>query len=251
MIKIQGIPLNLKEAKLNYAVNSVEELTVKTMQESKNIYNYNSLDELKLDLNLKAQVVKCSRELDEGEMDFKIFTKSRCNKKFWDRRNDGGFILKEGVEPYDAIMDIYKNGDKYGTECATAIIIVYYGALANTLGRETFNKIYTEIELMNWQNVDENMGLNEFNRGKDLIPGDCKYFKNPDVNPKTPEWQGENTIYLGDGKYFGHGAGIMTANEMVEKLNKKRRKGATETAYLMDNTTAIDGRYIYYLKNEY
>lgn len=249
MINLLYESLNTKNLNLKYNQGSVEEIVLKTMQESKRNYNYNSLDELKFDLNLKAQVVKCARELDAGDMDFKVFNKSRCNKNFWDRRSDGGFVLKKEVSPYEAIMDIYKNGDKYGTECATAIVIVYYGALANALSENTFNKLYPEIELMNWQNVDDNIGLREFDRGKDLIPGDCKYFKNPEVNPKTPEWQGENTIYLGDGSYYGHGLGIADAEKIVTKLNKKRRKGATETAYLLDNTTALDGKYIYYLKN--
>lgn len=250
MIKILGVPLNIKEANLKYEPGSTQELTLKTMDESKKLYSYGSLDELKFDLDLKDEIVKCAKELDDGEMDFKIFNKSRCNKKYWDRRADGGFVIKDGVEPYDAIKDIYLNGDKYGTECATAIIIAYYGALANILQRDTFNRLYPYIELMNWQNIDDNLSLKEFDRGKDLIPGDCRYFKNPDVNPKYPEWQGENTIYLGDKKYFGHGAGIMTGDEIIAKLNKKRKKDATEEAYLMDNTTAIDGREIYYLKNQ-
>lgn len=44
--------------------------------------------------------------------------------------------------------------------------------------------------------------------GGDLVPGDLVYFKNPQVNPATIEWQGENTIYLGNFFFYGHGVGV-------------------------------------------
>ena len=59
--------------------------------------------------------------------------------------------------------------------------------------------VNTEIELMNWSNIDEKLGVDYYDSVSDFMPGDCIYFKNPDVNPKTTEWQGENTIDLGDG----------------------------------------------------
>ena len=43
--------------------------------------------------------------------------------QYWNRRKTAG-SAKAG-KPYDAINDIFANGDKYGTECATAMVIVY------------------------------------------------------------------------------------------------------------------------------
>ena len=56
----------------------------------------------------------------------------------------------------------------------------------------------------------------------DYLPGDCRYFNNPDVDPLTPEWQGENAIDLSGGMYYGHGIGIKTADKIIEILNHNR-----------------------------
>lgn len=50
-----------------------------------------------------------------------------------------------------------------------------------------------------------------------LVPGDYTYFNNWQV---APEWaamgaRGENVFYLGDGKYYGHGMGIVTEQEVA------------------------------------
>ena len=42
-------------------------------------------------------------------MTFKTFRKSICNLDYWDRTKEGGFILKNGVTPSDAIKDISIN----------------------------------------------------------------------------------------------------------------------------------------------
>ena len=46
-----------------------------------------------------------------------------------------------------------------------------------------------------------------------IIPGDVVYFNNPDFDPLTPQWRGENAVVLEDGTYFGHGIGIATAEQ--------------------------------------
>lgn len=245
MIIINNTPLDFEEIKKQYDINTIQEKTLNILNISQHIYNYRSIEELKFDLSLKNAMVESARELDKSEMDFKVFTKTRCNYKFWNRMRDGGFVLKEGVSSYDAIRDIFKNGRKYGTECATAIIMVYYGALTKVFPKEVFNKVYTEIELMNWKEVDRRLGLIYYDEISDGLPGDCRYFKNPDVNPKHPEWQGENAIDLGDGKYYGHGVGIEDGETMIKHLNKNRIKGSKQSAYLTEHVTTLNGKYLY------
>ena len=72
--------------------------------------------------------------------------------------------------------------------------------------------------------------------------GDRGYFRNPDVNPKTPEWQGENVIVLPDSLYYGHGIGIADADDMIKALNSNRIAGAERSAYLLDMAGRPDYR---------
>lgn len=235
---------------IKYDNLSIQNKILNIMSNSSMEYMYKSIEELNFDLSLRNAVVESAKELNDSDVEFKTFYKSKCNNKFWIKNKDGGFLLKENVDAYDAINDIFDNSLKYGTECATAMIIIYYRALTKLMPKTMFNNIYTSIELMNWQNVDYKLGVNYYEKVIDFMPGDCVYFKNPDVNSKTPEWQGENTINLGDGTYFGHGMGIMTGEKIINKLNKHRKKHSNTSAYMLDSVTCQGGKYLYNLYME-
>jgi len=159
-------------------------------------------------------------------------------------------VLKKEVKPSDAINDIFINTRRYATECATAIVMLYYKAVLESYSAELFNKTFTEITLMNWQEMDEIMGVATYRKLADYIPGDCRYFRNPDVNPLTPEWQGENAIDLGNGDYYGHGIGIGKQEKIIAALNANRIEDAQASAYLMDTATRPDFEDLYqYKKN--
>lgn len=197
--------------------------------------DYDSKEQLQFELDLRARTVDAARELNQSGMDFAIFRKTRCNPEFWQRTPEGGFLLKRGANPGDAILDIFQNGRKYATECATAMVIVYYRALLTVWGSDRFNRIFSKIELMNWHHLDPLLrGIGLLKRYPFYLPGDRRYFTNPDVDPLTPEWQGENVIDLGENLYYGHGVGILGADAIIRALNQSRMEGADETAYLMD-----------------
>ena len=67
---------------------------------------------------------------------------------------------------------------------------------------------------MNWKYLDKDLGVRSSNNKRSL-PGDCLYIANPDVDPATPEWQGENVIQLINGRYYGHGIGIRTIEGFI------------------------------------
>lgn len=215
---------------------SVENTVLTQLAASSKKLDYDSEEQLLFELHVRSQTVAAARELDRSGMDFAIFRKSRCNPNFWDRTAEGGFRLKSGAKPSAAILDIFEHGRKYATECATAMVIVYYRALLAVWGAETFDRIFPKIELMNWHHLDRllrEVGL--MKKEPFYLPGDRRYFANPDVDPLTPEWQGENVIALNGNLYYGHGVGIHDADFIIRSLNGNRIEDADESAYLMDS----------------
>ena len=241
MITVAGYSFDISKIMDEYASNSVESQLLTTMAQSTDRYRYDSLDELKFELRLRREIVDAAYALDKSRFSFATFHKSRANPKYWERMPNGGFKLKSGVSPSEAIEDIFTYGVAYATECATAMMIVYYKALLDTFGKRFFDEKFTNIYLMNWH-INEPLlkAVGIPRRTKDFLLGDRAYFSNPDVDPKTPEWQGENVIVLPGGFYYGHGIGITSAEGIVDALNKNRKRDATKSAYLRDTVGRPD-----------
>ncbi|MBX4264617.1 protein-glutamine gamma-glutamyltransferase [Clostridium estertheticum] len=241
MIIISGSVVNVNTFIHDYNPNDIEKDIITKMDLSKSQYKYDSLTQFKFELDFRYSIVIAAKNLNKGDMDFRTFRKSICNPDYWDRTKEGGFILKKGVAPSDAIKDISINSSKYGTECATAMVIIYYQALLNIFSANLFNRLFPNIQLMNWHYMDnllEDVGF--IKKRSDYFPGDRRYFYNPDVDPVTPEWQGENVIDLSNGLYYGHGIGIGDADEIISELNKFRIKEATTSSYLLDSAARPD-----------
>ncbi len=245
MIKINRNPLPPDNFTNQFPVGSLEMKIFNSLSSSKQTFNYVSLDHLKFEINLRIKIIEASRELYKSKFAFRVFRKSFCNEDYWERTEEGGFLLKRDVTPAAAINDIFINSKKYGNECATAMVIVFYRALVNILPENLFNQMFSNIHLMNWNYIDKDLGIRNFEVGDDNIPGDCRYFKNPEVNPLTPEWQGENAIDLGDGTYYGHGIGIKSKEAMIKELNENRKPDSNESAYLLTTATRPNYNHIY------
>lgn len=241
MIRLAGAPLDVSNLLQQYANDPVATQVLRTMAESTATYSYDTLSELTFELRLRRELVNAARALNRSAFSFEVFHQSRANPKYWDRTSNGGFRLKAGASPSQAIEDIFRNGRQYATECATAMVIVYYKALLAVYGKELFDKLFPHIYLMNWHDLDpllKEVGIPR--KTSDFLPGDRAYFANPDVNPETPELQGENVIVLPDGLYYGHGMGIQDAETIVRLINQNRRAGATRSAYLLDAVSRAD-----------
>jgi protein-glutamine gamma-glutamyltransferase len=252
MIIINRQPFDGSSITELYPEQSVERQLLVSMSESGEHHHYDSLDQLKFELRLRKETVSAAEELYRSKFSFATFYKSKCNTEYWTRTDNGGFMLKEGVKPSDAIRDIFENGSKYATECATAMQIVYYRALLNTFEESLFNKLFPRIYLMNWHSINpllREIGLPK--KRESMLIGDRGYFDNPDVDPKTPEWQGENVILLPGGLYYGHGIGIDTAEKIIHALNANRRKDAVQSAFLLDSTARPDYKKLASLFYEY
>ncbi len=235
MIFIDNKPLDTSAMMSEYPEGSVERSVLHILSSSSERYTYETMNELRFELKMRREIVKAANDLNKSSLAFEVFRDSRCNPDFWIRRADGGFELKRGVKPSDAIRDIFRNSSEYGTECATAMQIIYYKALLEIFPEAEFNRLFADIILMNWHGLSRELReVGRMRKVKDYLPGDRRYFSNPDVDPKTPEWQGENVIDMGGGLYYGHGIGKYRADVIIDALNENRREDADRQAYLMD-----------------
>ena len=244
MISIKGSPIEKSTLSASFPESGIERELIDLLNSSQKMFDYLSLDQLRFELDLRKHIIQAAIDLYHTRFSFKIFRESECSSSYWERTDEGGFQLKSGIKPSEAIRDIYKNSREYGTECATAIVIVYYKALADLLPEDLFNQLFSEIYLMNWQHLDSDLGIRSERDLTDFFPGDCRYFKNPDVNPITPEWQGENAIDLSSGLYYGHGIGLKTADQIIEVLNRERKSDAQVSANLLNSATRPNFNYL-------
>lgn len=210
--------------------DSIEKIILQRLNEYPTVYSYQSIAELSFELKLRKSIIESAKAMNRSNVQFATFATSRGNPHYWNLTSFGGFRLGRNVKPSDAIQDIYSNSSWYAFECATAMIVIYYHAILNLIGADLFNRLFQNIYLYSWH-ADSDLGLTALTT-PDYIPGDVVYFDNPDFNPQTPQWRGENAVVLEDDTYFGHGIGIKTAEQMIVDLNKRRKLWSNRTAYL-------------------
>jgi protein-glutamine gamma-glutamyltransferase len=251
MIRINGNTVTSAALGRHMIPGSIKQRIAADMMQSDAVYTYPSLNILDFELDSRASIVNMSERLNNSLFSFKLFRDSICNQAYWDRTYEGGFRLKREAKPHEAIRDILKNSKLYGTECATAIVIVFYLGLVEVMPEGLFDRLFADIYLMDWKYLDRDLGVRTYGGVKNSLPGDCLYFINPDVNTETPEWQGENVIQLLNGYYYGHGIGITTANAIIRELNRNRLPGSQNSAYLLDQIVKPDFRYLALKTEEY
>lgn len=225
-----GIPVD------TFGMTPLEREIVEQKNRSATSYHYESMESLRFELRLRAAIVDASVAMQKSDVVFRSFKKSFCSEAYWTRTENGAFQQKPFVGPSDAIRDIYVNGHLYGFECATAVIIVLYKAVLETIGTEAFDRLFADLYLYSWHH-DSDLRLITVYGKQEVFPGDIVYFKNPDVDPEMIQWQGENAVKLQAALYFGHGIGITNAEGIIAKLNRYRKPGSTESAYLLDEAT--------------
>lgn len=219
---------------------------LQAMSTSQEVFNYPNAELFTFSVHLRAAIIDAAVKLAESDVRFATFYGSKCNPEYWQLSHEGGFLLKPNVQPSHAIRDIFNNSRQYAFECATAMVIILLKGVNRTIGDEAFNRLYRHLYLWDWHEEPHlPLIIEPVEAGG--IPGDIIYFKNPQVNPRTPWWQGENAVVLPNGRYYGHGVGIQTAEGIIATLNKFRRPGATRSAFIMDRATRINVAHLYLL----
>ena len=234
MIQILGMPFKQDDM---WPSGSIESEIIQRLHKDPVVHVYQSLDELSFELKLRKNIIASARAMNQGDAAFDIFENSRCNPKYWYLTRAGGFRLRYDVLPSDAIQDIFINSSLYAFECATAMMIIYYHAVLKSMGEDLFNQIFSSLYLYSWH-FDPDLGL-QIIKTDHLIPGDIVYFNNPEYDPNTFWWRGENAVVLGDGTYFGHGLGIRTAKEVIQVLNDMRMPGSIRSSYMTNIVTRL------------
>lgn len=235
MILIANKPFIETSLPVSYPADSVEGQILNTMKKSTAQYAYDNIKQLIFELRLRHEIVNAAALLYRSGLNFAVFLRSKCNESYWQRTPNGGFRLNSGANPAQAIRDIYENGSRYATECATAMVIVYYRALLEVFGELRFNELFPDIYLMNWHITDPLLrAVGTPKPAADQLLGDRGYFANPDVDPQTPQWQGENVIVMPGSLYYGHGIGMLSADRIIRALNQNRMDDAVRSAYLTD-----------------
>ncbi|MHA6482260.1 protein-glutamine gamma-glutamyltransferase [Paenibacillus sp. strain BS8-2] len=224
-------------------LTTLEKKTLARKMASPMMYTYPTLESLIFELKMRTHIVEAAKAMYASGVSFATFSNSRCNEQYWMRTPEGGFLLKPNVPPSVALNDIFTNGQLYGFECAVAIIIIMYKGVLDAIGDAAFNRHFRNLYLFSWES-DRDLRLNATYNLNETYHGDAMYFKNPDYDRSTPEWQGENVIKLDDNLYFGHGIGIGSGEEIIEKLNRARMPGSMTSAYLDNLIITPDFEYV-------
>lgn len=203
-------------------------------------YSYRSINALNFELRMREAIIAAAKSLNSSGATFATFSRSRGNRQYWTRLSNGGLQLKEGIAPSVAIRDIFRQGWLYAFECATAMVVILYKATLDMIGDQAFNRYFGGLVLYDWQ-YDSDLRLVV---AAEAVPGDVVYFENPDYDPNTPEWQGENAIVLENNLYFGHGIGIASAERIISTLNSHRKPNSNRSAFLSNLIVHPDFAYI-------
>ncbi|MFO0729021.1 MAG: hypothetical protein U1E65_34900 [Myxococcota bacterium] len=189
-------------------------------------------------------MIDAAEKMHGAGISFQLIKNHKANPDFWTVESYSGTLtLKPGVKPSDALNDMIAHGDKYGFECATGLVATYYQAMLDILGPKDFDRIATDLRIGPWDMEDDlsrlmiethpdggyNSEVSLKDQGK-LLPGGYYYFRNWDVTDEARArgWQGENVIYLGEGKFYGHGIGMGPGSDFVTKLkNESKPDGKT------------------------
>jgi protein-glutamine gamma-glutamyltransferase len=208
-------------------------------QRSPRTYRYRSLRELEFELTMRLNTVYAAEGMAQGRAGFATFADSRCNERFWILTPEGGFRIRPDTTPSAGINDIYNNSGLYAFECAAAVVIVLYKAVLDTIGAPRFDYWFRNLYIYSW-NYDRDLHLIQ-HTGGEAFPGDVRYVDNPDFDPSAGQYRGENLIVLmQEDTYFGHGFGIVSEASTIAALNRRRKPGATRSAYMTPEITHPD-----------
>ena len=197
-------------------------------------FKFVNLDDAKRNWNMRLKIIQNMRQMNAGGIKYGYYDPHSAEQvgvsttsQKWKKGQikQLRFELKDGENAYDGIVDLLASETK--GECAGAMVAAVLGAAAHVNGKEAFNNIHPgELNLNFKGDGYEKHRVYAHPKDKDVhIPGDQCYFKNVDDYTKKMKekgtsgmWQGENTVYLGGGRYSGLGLDNYTEAQLREKM---------------------------------
>jgi len=218
---------------------------------SKQSYQRSS-DSLDFELKVRTNFVRAANELSESQLAFPSHADEGplikgLKLKHWETKGTG-ISLKKGSRPSQGIREIFEAARTEGVEaeCNTALHLVWYkGILDSAVSEDQFDRLFDyrgtgqyEFDISGYDSSSPGALLPRM-PAADYLPGDYRFFENPQFNPKTPAWRGENVIQMPRG-FYGHPGGTKSKEEWISFLNKHRGEDAKLKAFLSDDAQRFD-----------
>jgi protein-glutamine gamma-glutamyltransferase len=220
-------------------------------------------DERFNDIKLRTLIVKAAHGLAASGAVFSGSSETDAvNGKLWTMAYGGRIqarkFLRGGLlgSPANALNDIFKNGNKYGFECATAMMVIFHKAILEMVGSKEFDEMFTEpnyLRFFRWDLKDDDyLALEKITKkAGTLVPGTHYYFRNPDASEENSAFRGENVIYLGKNEagadlFYAHGifgadqTYVVTRDEIMDTLRRLRKPGSRVEPHLLEFSYSLD-----------
>lgn len=209
----------------------------------------NSLD---FELTVRTNFVRAANELSESQLAFPSHADEGplikgLKLKHWENKG-AGISLKKGSRPSQGIREIFEAARTEGVEaeCNTALHLVWYKGILESAGSDDqFDRLFDwrgtgeyEFDISGYDSTSPGALLPRM-PAADYLPGDYRFFENPQFNPKTPAWRGENVIQMPRG-FYGHPGGMKSKEEWITFLNSHRGEDAKLKAFLSDDAQRFD-----------
>ncbi|MDP2339955.1 MAG: hypothetical protein Q8O67_03270 [Deltaproteobacteria bacterium] len=211
------------------------------------------------DIAFRAHVVKAAKDLAASGASFSGAAGSdKVNKDFWTMGFGGRMQVRKWMpdgsigKPSTALRDLFQQGNKYGFECATAMMVIYHKAILDHVGDAAFDKMFSEpknLAFFRWEIEDQDyVDVKKLvHKPMPLSPGSHYYYENPAASTENSAFGGENVMYLGDGQFYAHGiigasgSYLVTEKEIVATLSSLREAGATAKPKRVNMAMWLDG----------
>jgi protein-glutamine gamma-glutamyltransferase len=175
MIFVHGYPVDTAKISGFNQLTSRQKQIGKKLENSRESFYYTSPHQFLFEAIMRSNIVAAAEAMRDSGAGFATFVTARCNPQYWRRTAYGGFLLRPDVRPSDAITDIFINGKRYGFECTTAIMIMFYKAVLETIGTRMFDQLFNGLLLYSTEH-DEDLQIIAVPSG-DSLPGDVRYIK--------------------------------------------------------------------------
>ncbi len=227
------------------------------------VYSFTSYGQMGYEVRTRANAIKGIEKVHQGCCNYYDSAHPPyLDSTYWNHIGSGVKFktkspLPSGKHVSDAIAAIFAPGAGTRLECLSMTVAIEYYSMLKAIGTTKFNAQFASgIEISTHHPVSLMSGSGKkyevvtVASKNEILPGDWVYFKNfHDYTTRVPNgyWQGENAIYLGNGKYRGFGVAPKTEAQMNQELvNKYNNEGSPVLSKTVPDLIADGGGLLLY-----